>query len=514
MLRDLYTLSPLLVTGFTALLVLGIDVFSKRVKGDSSHHLGWITALGNLAALGLVVKKWWWGSVALKSPFLAGMLSPDLYTLFFWGGISLFIALVSLSSIGYDRDNQLHHGEYYGLLTLAGLGMMLMVSATDLMVFFLALETMSLAIYALVAIRRFSALGAEAAIKYFLTGGLASAFFLMGLALVWGETGSTNYYVLAPLFIQGATPIAYVGILMILAGFSFKVALVPFHMWTPDAYQGAAAPVTGFMASGVKVAAFAAMLRFFFLTSADDAGQMFIAAPRTIILWLSIATLVIGSLLALHQKNVKRILAYSSIVHAGYLGLGFLVGPTLSPAMPFYLLAYGIANIGAFSVLSMLENSDPASTDLDSFKGLATRNPFAALVLTISLLSLAGFPPTVGFAGKFYLFRDLIVSSSGALTWAVVVAVSASLVSIYYYLSPVVSMYMKEGGLEIPASRTTSGLKVALTAVLVAILLAGVLPSALFHRSTRAAASLPVISNQAGQPQQGTTNMSRFLSNK
>jgi len=497
MLKDLNTLSPLIIVGFTACLVLLVDVFSKRTKDSPSAHLGWINALGNLLAAGMVFKKWMWGGAALTSPFLRTLITADLYALFLWAGIAIFVAIASLSSVGYDRENRLHHGEYYSLMSLAGLGMMLMISAIDLVVFFIALETMSLAVYALVAMKRFSARSAEAGLKYFFAGALASAFMLYGIALVWGEIGRTDYYQLGNLIPQGISTLGYVGLLFVFVGFAFKVALAPFHLWTPDAYQGAPSPITGLMASGVKVAAFGALFRFFFVCGADTAGAGFPVGLTQIVLWLSILTLFLGSLVALHQTDVKRILAYSSVVHAGYMGLGVLALPatgsaTMAGSLPFYLLAYGASNVGAFAVLSMIESREREAVTLDSMRGLAKRRPFAAFALTVCLASLAGFPPTIGFMGKFYLFRDILVMSQGALAWVIVVAVAASLVSVWYYLAPVLSMYMKDPEEEPAPLVGSPAMTTALVLALLAILGLGLLPGPLAHRAGRAASTVPV----------------------
>lgn len=504
MIKDLNTLSPLLIVGATACLVLLVDIFSRRTKDSPSAHLGWINALGNLLAFGMIFRKWYWGGAALTSPFLRTLITADLYALFLWGGIALFVALASLSSVGYDRENRLHHGEYYSLMSLAGLGMMLMVSAIDLVVFFIALETMSLAVYALVAMKRFSPRSAEAGLKYFFAGALASAFMLYGIALVWGEIGRTDYFQLGNLLPAGVSTLGYVGLVFVFIGFAFKVAFAPFHLWTPDAYQGAPAPITGLMASGVKVAAFGALYRFFFLSGVDAAGAGFPVGMTELVLWLSVITLFLGSLVALHQTDVKRILAYSSVVHAGYMGLGVLALPASGPAtmagsLPFYLLAYGASNIGAFAVLSMIESREREAVTLESLRGLARRRPFAAFALTVFLASLAGFPPTIGFMGKYYLFRDIIVLSQGDMTWVIVVALGASLVSVWYYLAPVLSMYMKEPE-EKPAPLISSpAMTTALVLALLAVLGLGLLPGPMAHRAKRAAAMVPVAGRAQSQ---------------
>ncbi|MBM4370276.1 MAG: NADH-quinone oxidoreductase subunit N [Deltaproteobacteria bacterium] len=512
MLRDLNILLPLLLVGGTGCFVLLLDVFSRRTPESPTAHLGWFSALGNLAAFAVILRKWVWGGVPLRSPFLQGVLSTDLYSLYLWAAISLFVALSSLASVGYDRENRVHHGEYYALLSFAGLGMMLIVAATDLLVFFVALELLSLAIYGLVALKRFSPRAAEAGFKYFFTGALASAVLLYGMTLVWGETGTLSYFQLGSLLPAGASALAYAGLLLILTGFAFKVALAPFHLWTPDAYEGAPGPVTGLMASGVKVAAFGALFRFFFVSGAGAAGAPFGVEPGTILLVLSLATLFLGSLVALHQTDVKRILAYSSVVHAGYLGLGVLALPpsgdaTLAGSLPFYLVAYGLSNVGAFAVLSMLESRQREAVTLESLRGLARRRPLAAFALTVFLASLAGFPPTVGFLGKYYLFRDLILLSHGALTWVVVVAVGASLVSVWYYLAPVVSMYMKEPEEEPAPLAGSSAMTVALVVSLLAVLGLGLLPGPLAHRAKRAAAAVRV---SGRTPPADVSDLSRF----
>ena len=513
MIKDLLTLSPLLIVGATACLVLLIDLFSRRTTESPSHHLGWINALGNLLAFGIIFRKWYWGGVALTSPFLRTSLTADLYSLFLWGGITIFVALASLSSVGYDRENRLHHGEYYSLLSLAGLGMMLMVSAIDLVVFFVALETMSLALYALVAMKRFSSRSAEAGLKFFFAGALASAFLLYGIALLWGEVGRTDYFQLGTLLPGGVSTLGYIGLIFIFIGFAFKVALAPFHLWIPDAYQGAPAPVSGLMASGVKIATFGALFRFFFISGASSADAGSSLDLTQVFMWLSVLTLFLGSVVALHQTDVKRILAYSSVVHAGFMGLGVLALPadgaaTMAGSLPFYLIAYGVANVGAFTVLAMLESRKREAVTLESMRGLAQRRPFVAFALTVCLASLAGFPPTIGFMGKYFLFRDIIVLSGGQLTWVVVVAVAASLVSVWYYLAPVLSMYMKAPEADPAPIIRNPAMTTALVLALLAVLGLGLLPGTLAKRAERAASTVPVAGRSVAAEK--VSDLSRF----
>ena len=381
------------------------------------------------------------------------------------------------------------------------------------LLFFLALETMSMAVYVLVAMKRDSARSAEGALKYFLNGAIASSLLLYGIAILWGETGTLDLVALGNA-IAGAegNALIYAASGLVLVGFAFKVAVVPFHMWTPDAYQGAPTPVSGYMASAVKAAAFAALLRVVFTTAIPDIFQLGPFSFVDVVVGLSVATMVIGNLLALHQEDAKRMLAYSSISHAGYLAMGLALIPQLgsrsaglgsvSGSMLFYLVAYGFATLLAFGVLARLAKDGSEDTNVSRLKGLSKRRPGLAFLLALSLFSLAGFPPTVGFFGKFYLFRELMVLSKGRLLVLVIIAVVNALFAVYYYLRPVIAMYMEEAEEE-QEEIVNSSSTLALVLLAVAVLLLGLFPSKLANITAKAGKTVPYSSATGltdGQP--------------
>ncbi len=496
--NDLFQLSPVLLVASVGLLTLFIDLF-RRGKGGASH-LVWITAAG-LAAAGSAVWKLWPGSAqGITSTFLAGSFVVDGFTLFVWGLLLVATTAVALYSSGFDVENNLDHGEYYSFLSFALVGMMLMVAATNLLVLFIALEILSLALYALVGMKRSSSRAAEAALKYFLNGGLASALLLYGIVLLWGETGTLELAEVGQaLLAETGGPLLYIGGSLLLLGFAFKIAAVPFHMWTPDAYQGAPTTVGGFMAGAVKVAAFATLLRVIFQGMLPE---IFARAPFTYadaVILIAVLSMTVGNLLAMHQQNVKRMLAYSSVSHAGYLLMGLLLVPPLgsgnlglrfaSGSLLFYLVAYGLSTLLAFGVLSRLAKGGSEDVSLGRLDGLSIRRPLLAACLTLALISLAGFPPTAGFFAKFALLRDLMVLGNGKLVILVVIAVLNSLLSVYYYLRPVMHMYMhKEQGEPLHIPSITA--KVALISLAILILLLGLFPKGLASVAKTAAKSL------------------------
>lgn len=501
MIGDLVQLSPVILVTCTALLVLIMDLFrGPDVKGAS--HLAWITTIGLTAAAFMCCKLWPGNVQGLAHPLMNGALVVDSYTLFFWLLLLLTTVIACLASSGFDSENNLDHGEYYSFFSFALVGMMIMVAAADLLVLFIALETMSLAVYALVAMKRDSSRAAEGAFKYFINGAVASAFLLYGIALLWGETGTISMAQLGGVLAQGHSGgIIYAAVTMVLVGFGFKVAVVPFHMWTPDAYQGAPTPVTGFMASAVKAAAFAALLRLVFaamLPSIFDHGAFTFV---DMVVAVAVLTMVVGNLLAMHQRDVKRMLAYSSIAHAGYIMMALALVPQLGSRMGelrfangtvlFYLAGYGIATLLAFGVLARLGKDGEEETGLDRLRGLAGRRPGLAFLMALALFSLAGFPPTVGFFGKFYLFRELIVVSRGGLTVLVVIAVVNALFSVYYYLRPIIAMYMQqpeEGMACGEIANPTATFSLVLAGILVLML--GLFPGRLADVSREAARSV------------------------
>lgn len=367
-----------------------------------------------------------------------GLISADNFGLFVTG-ILIVVGLLSLGISGPTLSRgKLPRGEYYTLMLFAIGGMMLMATSVDLLVTFLALEVMSLAVYVLTGIRRESALSTEASFKYFLLGAFSSAFFLYGIAFTYGVTGSTRLdRVGASIAAQAMspTPLHLLAVGLVLVGFAFKVSAVPFHMWTPDAYEGAPPSVTGFMSTGVKAAAFAAFVRVF-LSAFEPLRSEWVAS-----LWgIAVATMILGTVAGVAQTNVKRMLAYSSIAHGGYLMVAIVAANDVGKgAVLFYLLTYAVTNLGAFGVVALLERTDRPNDRIRDYAGLSMTHPFLALLMTVFLLSLGGFPPFGGFIAKWYVFNAAV---SAGYPWLAVVGVLTSVVSVFFYLRIVVMMYM------------------------------------------------------------------------
>jgi len=367
-------------------------------------------------------------------------LSADLI-LIVVTALSIIVSAAYMSAVPFGR------GDYYVLMLLSLAGMMFMVHAGNLVMLVIGLETMSLAVYSLIASWPGRGRGAESGIKYFITGAVISALLLYGIALLYGHTGSTDFSVIAErLTNDGLSPLPVLGMLLILSAMLFKVAAAPFYMWLPDAYEGAPTPVTGFMAAAVKSASFVALTRLLYGLFRTDSLMSSPSGWATIVAWLSVITMTVGNLGALKQKSVKRMLAYSSVAHAGYLLLGVVaVGlvPDAESSLLIYLAVYSLATIGSFAVISWLSSRyDIAGEQLSDFKGLGKRHPLVALSMTFFLLSLGGFPPLAGFFGKFMLFKSALEHSG--LTLFVVIAVLNSVLSLYYYLQPVIAMYFED----------------------------------------------------------------------
>ena len=388
--------------------------------------------------------------------------------------ILIIVGLLSLAISGPTIDRErLPAGEYYALMLFATAGMMLMATATDLLLIFLALEAMSLAVYVLTGIRRTSPAASEAAFKYFLLGAFSSAFFLYGIAFTYGLTGSTRLDRVGSLMsAQGVspTPMQLLAVGLILVGFAFKVAAVPFHMWTPDAYEGAPPSVTAFMSTGVKAAAFAAFVRVFLSAFLPLRGSW-----ADIVWVIAAATMIVGTVVGVAQSNVKRMLAYSSIGHGGYLLVALLAGNDVGKgAVLFYLLAYAVTNIGAFGVIALLERADRPNDQLSDYAGLWNSHPALAALMTIFLLSLGGFPPMAGFIAKWYVFTAAVGAGYNGLA---IIGVLTSVVSVFFYLRIVVMMYMtpNDSPQTLPAVPRMAGAALIVSAIL--ILYLGILPT-------------------------------------
>lgn len=438
----------------TTLLIVALSLLVLHaVIGDKFK--GWY--LPALATAGLVAAAWLAIAVWDQSTVqLSGMVAVDPFAQFVKVTLAAFGILTVWLSREYLVENDIEESEFYALCLFAVAGMMLMASAADLIVMFLALESFSIALYVLVGFRRRSLAGQEAALKYFLLGAFSSAFFLLGIALAYGAAGSTNLYGKVgeisgiAAFLQ-SSPVENVGLLVVGAGLlviglGFKVAAVPFHMWTPDAYQGAPAPVTGFMAAGSKLAGFAALLRLLDVILFPLRWDW-----RPLVIGIAVLTMLAGSVLAVVQEDVKRLLAYSSIAHAGFVMTGVIAanGRGVSGAL-FYLATYGLTVVGAFAVVAILAGRDEKRVRLTDYKGLFYEHPLLAGTLTLFLLSLAGVPVTSGFVGKLLVFGAAV---QAGYAWVAVVGALASAIAAFFYLRVMVVMYMQEADEPGPALR-------------------------------------------------------------
>jgi NADH-quinone oxidoreductase subunit N len=410
-----------------------------------------------------------------------GVVVADNFGLFVTR-VLIVTALLSLAISGPTVERQrLPQGEYYALLLFSTAGMMLMATASDLLVIFLALEVMSLAVYVLTGIRRQSLAAVEGAFKYFVLGAVASAFFLYGIAFTYGVTGSTRLDEVGRLVAaQALSPslMQRLALGLLLVGFAFKVSAVPFHMWTPDAYEGAPTAVTGFMSTGVKAAAFAAFVRVF-LSALEP-----LRADWVPLVWIvAVATMIGGTVVGVAQTSIKRMLAYSSIAHAGYLLVALLAANDVGKgAILFYLLVYAFTNIGAFGVIAIVETEDRPRDQIRDFAGLWHVRPRLAALLTIFLLSLGGFPPLGGFIAKWYVFSAAVTAGH---YWLAVIGVLTSVVSVFFYLRVVVMMYMTTADGDAPLPSAPRIASAALVVSALAVFYLGVLPARVMDWAAR-----------------------------
>jgi NADH-quinone oxidoreductase subunit N len=455
-----WALLPEIVLSLWAMLVLLVDVFQKGNRSEpSSPTIPWLSLAGLGAAA--AANTWLIGAQAVSE----GLIAVDGFRVFINFVILIAAALSILISIGFLDRNRINRGEFHALTLFSTVGMMVMASSRDLILMFLGLELMSICVYVLVGFNREDPRSGEGSLKYFLLGAFSSAFFLYGVALIFGATGSTNLSVVGPLLETGlaASPLFLVGAGLILVGLCFKVAAVPFHMWTPDAYDGAPTPVTAFMATGVKAAAFAAFLRIF---GVAFGGAYEIWGP--VLWWLAVITMFVANLIGLTQGSVKRMLAYSSVAHAGYLLVALLSRNTLgASAFLFYLLVYTLMTAGAFGMVIVSSRTDKERISLDDYAGLGWEQPVVGAVFSIFLLSLAGFPLTAGFVGKLYILRAALSAGPEGLTLAIALVI-ASLISYFYYLRVVVVMYMRPAPAEVSSQAALVGAGAARTTVILA----------------------------------------------
>ena len=457
-------LMPELVITLTLLIVLVFDLFDSISK----TVLGWMTIVGAGIAL--------WVSIQMHQAGMVGtqfseMFKVDNFSLFFNIIFLVSTILVALISISYLGSGDRKQGPYYILILLATLGMMLMAAGNELIIVFLGLELMSLSLYVLAGYFRESPASSEAGMKYLLLGAFASAFFLYGIALIYGGAGTTSVPAIAEAVASpNKSPLLLAGMFLLIVGFGFKVAIVPFHQWAPDVYEGAPTTIAAFISAGPKAAGFAAFLRIFM-----EALPNLQVEWSGVIILLAMLTMTVGNVIAIAQTNIKRMLAYSSIAHAGYILIGLAAANSegISSAM-LYLLIYCVMNIGAFGAVILAKTADGESLMISDYAGLGLRKPLLAMFMTVMLLSLAGFPPTAGFVGKFYIFKSAVQAGH---IWLVIIGAVNTAISAFYYLRVVVTMYMREPEEELEFSPYASTLVVGLIIAAIGVLLIGVLPS-------------------------------------
>lgn len=473
----LFPVLPSAILAVFGLLALVVDVFELgRTRGPAEGDEGtpimapYLALLGVAAALGAVV----WQGLRIETAggaYFNGMVVIDGFGVFLSGVVLAATFLTLLLTIGYCRRQDIHLAEYYHLILMAAIGMLLMIQASNLVMVFAGLELMSISAYVLTGFRRTRLRSVEGALKYFVLGSFSTGFFLYGMALVYGATGTLDLAgiqdaVAAP----PAGPVLLAGIGLLIVGFGFKVAVVPFHMWSPDVYEGAPAPVTGFMATGVKAAGFAAFLRVFMSTFDGLADQW---VP---VLWvLAVLTMFVGNLAAIRQDDIKRMLAYSSIAHAGYLLVAMVAHSDLgTSAFLFYIAAYTLMTLGAFGVVIVMGERGVENTSIRrDYAGIAWRHPLLAAAMALFLFSLTGVPPTAGFVGKVAILSAAVRAGHVPLA---VLLVLASVISAYYYLKVVVSMYMWTSDRSPVPARVGSMAAIALLAAVVGVLGLGIFP--------------------------------------
>ncbi|NTV50078.1 MAG: NADH-quinone oxidoreductase subunit N [Geobacteraceae bacterium] len=461
---------PEILLSVLAMILLLINVF---VPGGKKSNLAYISFLGIIAA-GVLVAIGWGAHIESFS----GSVVLDNFATFFKMTFLVAAGLAVLISDSYMEREGCNHGELYPLILFSVVGMMLMASGTDLMTIFLGLEVMSVALYVLAGFNRGNKKSNEAGLKYFLLGAFSTGFMLYGMALIYGATGTTRLFKIAEVVGQMTLPTTNImlvaGMLLMMTGFAFKIAAAPFHMWTPDVYEGAPTPMTAFMSAGPKAAGFAALLRIFLVALPT------LQVEWSQVLWvLAVLTMTVGNITALRQDNIKRILAYSSIAHAGYALVGFTAGNGTGIAgILFYMLSYAFMNIGAFAIIILVTKKGETNGNVSDFAGLGFKHPLLALAMTLFLFSLAGVPPAAGFIGKFYLFSGAIQEG---YIWLAVIGVLNSAASVYYYLRIMVYMYFKESTEEFEWVKVTAPIALAIVIAAVGTLIPGIVPSVILE---------------------------------
>lgn len=467
---DFSLLTPSIIVVVTAFLTMVLVPFLKNKGQAIIAHISWI----GLAIALLAVRR----LIGHDQSTFGDMFLSDSFGQFFDAIFLLAGMLTIFMAFDYLQQKRIDHGEFYPLILFATYGMMVMASSANLVVIFLGLEIMSISLYVLAGFARHSLKSTEASIKYFLLGAFASGFTVFGIAFVYGATGSFDMLTVVSTIKEAGAVNTYliIGGALILVGLGFKVAAVPFHMWAADVYEGAPTPITGFMSAGPKAAGFAALLRIF------SFGFGGMHTELTTVFWIiAVLTMTVGNIMALRQENIKRMLAFSSIAHVGYILIALVVGGgEAASAAALYLLCYAVTNLGAFMVITLVDGSSPDQdrTTVSSYAGLGRSNPIVAVALTLFMISLAGFPPTAGFIAKFVLFKAAVVQGYYII---VVIAVLNSLVSVYYYLRVVVKMFMSEPeGEPVAIPYMPPMMLTALVFAVLAVILLGVYPQGWF----------------------------------
>jgi NADH-quinone oxidoreductase subunit N len=467
-LNDIVTILPPLVLVIGAVVILMADLTVSR---DNKALTGWLALAVYALSIFTIVLIWGQNSIGFSN-----MTAVDGYALYLDGLIAGIGIIIILLTLRYNSERGIQRGEFYPLLLFSTSGMMLMAHAVNLLIVFVAVELLSIPLYILCGFARPRVDSEESAMKYFLLGAFASGFLVYGIALIYGATGTTQLAAIAQKLTSGGaadTLLLFAGTALVLVGLGFKVAAVPFHMWTPDVYEGAPTTVTAFMATATKAAGFAAVLRVFLF----GLGPI-MSTWQPIVAVIAALTMIVGNVVALSQTNLKRMLAYSSIAHAGYVLIGVAAGNSLgTTGVLFYLASYAATTLAAFAVMTVMGTATGEDQTIDAYAGLIRRRPLMALVMALAMFSLTGVPPTAGFVGKYFLFQAAVGSG---LTWLAIIGVLTSVISAYFYLRVVVTMFMREPASQpTPLSLTspTRGLAVAITAF--ATLAFGILPSPL-----------------------------------
>ncbi len=465
-LQEFFTLMtpiyPEVVVITVALTVLLLDLF---VKKEQKSFLGWYSLAGIIIAAVATFKL-----MGVTGSFFAGTFLLDRFSVYFKFSFYVACMLGILVSINYLKIEEIHRGEYYALMLFSTAGMMLMASAGDLITLYLGLELMAISIYVLAGFMRRDSRSNEAAIKYLLLGSFSSGIMLYGMSLLYGMAGTTNLAGIHA-FLRGAdlaNPMVFLAMIMLIVSFGFKIAAAPFHMWVPDVYEGAPTSVTAFMSAGPKIAGFAVLLRVF-----SYALQPLQQDVTTIIAGIAVLTMAVGNIIALSQTNIKRMLAYSSIAHAGYALVGIAAGgPEGVASVMMYVFIYAVMNMGAFGIVIMLRRSGERGEEIKDFAGLGKTNKMAAFFMLIFMFSLTGIPPTAGFMGKFYIFKAAVQAD---MVWLAVAGVIFSAISAYFYLRVIMVMYMSEPQAEFKLA-TAPSLAIAMAFSLLTVIYIGVYP--------------------------------------